>query len=93
MPGFENLQVTTQVEGEKSVKTTRYHMCLDVRGALMNWDDRRMRGVFQHDDGRPMTVFEAKQTLMDEIAKGRKVIPCAPCDNFDYQRGCQGHPA
>lgn len=72
--------------------TTSYHMCLDVRGALHNWTDRQMRGVFQHDDGREMTVREAKNALMDEIAKGHKVIPCSPCDNFDYQKGCLGHP-
>jgi hypothetical protein len=71
---------------------TTYHLCLDVRGALRNWSDRQMAGVFQHDDGRPMTILEAKDALMDEIAKGRKVIPCSPCDNFDYQRGCLGHP-
>lgn len=68
-----------------------YHLCLDLRGALHNWSDREMKGVFKHDDGRVMTIREAKDALMDEIAKGRKVIPCSPCDNFDYQRGCQGH--
>lgn len=69
-----------------------YHLCVDVRGALLNWSDRAMDGVFQHDDGRPMKHTEAKLALMDEIAKGHKVIPAAPCDNFDYQKGCLGHP-
>lgn len=68
------------------------HLCLDVRGALMNWSDREMRGVFLHDDGRKMTAREAKNFLMDEIAKGHKVIPCGPCEGFDYQTGCPGHP-
>lgn len=69
------------------------HMCLDVRGALMNWSDREMRGVFQHDDGRSMTIREAKTFLMDEISKGHKVIPCSgDCVGFDYQHGCPGHP-
>jgi hypothetical protein len=72
-------------------KTTMYHLCLDLRGALHNWSDRQMKGVFLHDDGRTMTAREAKDVLMDEIAKGHKVIPCTPCDNFDYQTGCQGH--
>ncbi len=72
--------------------TKSYHLCLDVRGALHNWSDREMRGVFKHDDGRPMTPREARDTLMDEIAKGHKVIPCSSeCDNFDYQEGCLGH--
>jgi hypothetical protein len=68
------------------------HLCLDVRGALHNWSDREFKGVFKHDDGRPMTPREAKDALMDEIAKGHKVIPCGPCDNFDFQKGCLGHP-
>lgn len=69
------------------------HMCLDVRGALMNWSDREFRGVFKHDDGRPMSVREAKNALMDEIAKGHEVIPCVnDCEGFDYKTGCPGHP-
>jgi hypothetical protein len=68
-----------------------YHLCLDVRGALHNWTDRDFKGVLQHDDGRPMTPREARDALMDVIARGHKVIPCSPCNNFNYQTGCQGH--
>ncbi len=68
-----------------------YHLCLDLRGALMNWSDRELANAITHDNGKKMTAREAKNALMDEIAKGREVIPCAPCDNFDYQTGCQGH--
>ena len=34
-----------------------------------------MRGLFTHDDGRPMSIREAKTALMDEIAKGHRFIP------------------
>jgi len=68
-----------------------FHLCLDVRGALHNWNDRQMAGVFTRDDGSMMTIREAKDSLMDELVKGHKVIPCSPCDNFDYQKGCLGH--
>ncbi len=68
------------------------HMCLDVRGALMNWSDREMRGVFKDDDGRVLSVREAKDFLMDEIAKGHRVIPIGDCDAFDFETGCPGHP-
>lgn len=71
--------------------TRSYHLCLDVRGALMNWTDREMKGVFLHDDGRKMTPREAKMFLMDEIAKGHKVIPVCQCDNFSFETGCEGH--
>jgi hypothetical protein len=50
-----------------------------------------MEGLFLHDDGRKMTAVEAKLELMEEIARGHKVIPCGPCDNFSYEKGCQGH--
>ena len=70
-----------------------YHMCLSVRGALMNWSDQRMAGLFNHDDGRPMSAREAKEKLMDELAKGHEVIPCGPvCEGFSYSGdGCPGH--
>src|SRR5690348_14280089 len=73
--------------------STSYHFCLDLRGALINWTDRQWRGVLHDDNGRVLSPREAKLALMDELAKGRKVIPCSPCDNFDYQKGCKGHPA
>lgn len=71
--------------------STNYHLCLDIRGVLMNWSNRELQNCFRHDNGRRMSAQEAKYFLMDELAKGRKVIPTCECDNFDYQRGCQGH--
>ena len=71
--------------------TRTFHMCLDVRGALMNWNDREMKGVFK-DNGRVLSVREAKEFLMDEIAKGHRVIPIGDCDTFDFETGCPGHP-
>ena len=71
--------------------TKTYHLCLDVRGALLNWTDRDFKSCFTHDDGRKMTPREARMALMDELSKGHKVIPTCACDNFDYQHGCGGH--
>ena len=68
-----------------------YHLCMDIRGVLLGWKDRQLRGVFRKKDGLEMTPYQAKMFLMDELAKGRKVLPCVPCDNFDYQTGCGGH--
>jgi hypothetical protein len=65
----------------------KYHLCLDIRGALNNG---RTDG-FRHDDGRPMTKQEGRDALYDELAKGRRMIPLGECDNFDYQKGCLGH--
>lgn len=68
-----------------------YHLCLDVRGFLMHAKKRDYRGIFKHDDGRPMTTDEAKRALLDELAKGHDKIACSECDNFDFKKGCQGH--
>lgn len=69
-----------------------YHLCLDVRGFLMRHTRKRdYLGMFRTDDGRPMSADEAKRELLNELAKGHKVIPTCACDNFDYQHGCLGH--
>ena len=67
------------------------HVSLDIRGAL-NWENKDLRGMFKHEDGRPMSAREVKRVLIDQIAAGRKFLPVGPaCDNFDYQSGCPGH--
>lgn len=70
----------------------KIHMCMNVRGALMNFKARDYKG-FTHDNGRRMTPREAKAALLDELAKGHKVIPFGPpCEGFDYTGGgCPGH--
>lgn len=68
------------------------HCCLDVRGALKNMARRQLDGMFRHDDGRKVSADEAKEHLMDAIAKGYEVLPFGPpCDGFSYQTGCPGH--
>ncbi len=67
-------------------------MSLSVRGALTNWPKRMFKNMLQHNDGRSMSADEARATLLDELSKGHEVIPCADCDNFDFKKGCQGHP-
>lgn len=72
--------------------STNYHLCLSVRGAL-NQPKRQLKGWLRDDDGKLLTPDEARNALMDELAKGREVLPIGECDNFDYKTGCRGHPA
>ncbi len=74
--------------------TKTLHMCLSVRGALMNWTAKDFRTLFTRSDGRRATDAEAKSYLLDELAKGHEVIPMGePCEGFDYSGGgCPGHP-
>ena len=72
----------------------RYHMCMSVRGAL-NWDKKTLKRNakgFTNKDGKTMTPDEVRAALMDELSKGREVIPLGECDNFDFKTGCKGHP-
>lgn len=72
--------------------TRTIHCCLDVRGALKNMTSRQLAGMFRHDDGRKASADEAKEHLMDAIAKGYEVLPMgSPCEGFSYQTGCPGH--
>lgn len=83
----------------------RTYMCLDVRGAIANTQrSRSKRTGFLNDKGEPLNKLEAIDALMDELAKGREVIPmnnkcgmpckqAASCKGFDYSShgGCPGH--
>ena len=69
----------------------KYHLCMNIDGAIRNMTDAELRGMFQFKDGTRMTPHQARQTLKIEKQKGHRVIPLSECDNFDYQRGCLGH--
>ena len=65
-------------------------MCVDIRGMLRR-PDRELRGCTD-DDGRKLTPRQVREALMDELAKGRKVLPFGPiCEGFSFETGCPGH--
>ena len=86
------------------MNATTVYMCMSVRGAIRNLQSQRSKHTgFQHDDGRPMTKAEAINALMDELAKGREVIPMKPkcgspcsvsskCPGFNYAADMGGCP-
>lgn len=68
----------------------RHHMCLDLQGTIRN--AKFMKGCITLDNGYTLqTVAEIRQWCKEQIAMGRRVVPCGDCDNFDYQKGCRGH--
>ena len=85
--------------------STSTFMCMSVRGGIrMLQAKRRNAKTYMTDDkGRPLSRDEAINALMDELAKGREVIPMSPhcgkpcayasCPGFDYgeRGGCGGH--
>lgn len=85
--------------------STSTAMCMSVRGGIrMLQAKRRNSPTYMTDDkGRALSRDEAINALMDELAKGREVIPMSPhcgnpcayesCPGFDYSAGggCGGH--
>ena len=75
---------------------TTVHCCISVRGMLA-WNrtetKRNLRSI-KKGDGTPFSgVEEFRNHIMDELSKGRKVLPLSypPCEGFDYAHGCPGH--
>lgn len=73
---------------------TTFHVALSVRGTLKNASRRELGSMFTNSQtGRRLTADEAKDVLLDHLAKGHEVIPLAQvCEGFDYAGGgCPGH--
>lgn len=72
-----------------------YYMNMSVRGAIRNTMGLRKNAkTYMTDDkGRPLSRDEAVSALMDELAKGRDVIPLESTCGNPCQRahlGCTG---
>lgn len=75
--------------------TTNYHMSQSITGPLMNWkkaDWKRGTKYMTRDDGSTYTPDELKAVFLKELALGHECVPIGECDNFDWKKGCQGHP-
>lgn len=81
------------------------YMCMSVRGAIRDLQGKRANAktYMNDDDGKPLSRDGAINALMDELAKGREVIPmhskCGnpckqnhTCTGFDFKDGgCPGY--
>lgn len=66
----------------------RFHLRVDLRGALLN----RAFDCFRHDDGRPMHPDEARSEIRSLLARGVKFVPVGECEGFYPEGRCPGHP-
>lgn len=101
LPSVENLILLAEIfhtttdyllglSGERNrIMKTKYHMCVNIRGALRNARD--FVGNITVDGRTLSTVKEVKDFLNNQLAMGRECLPCGDCDNFDYHKGCLGH--
>ncbi|MFB3924184.1 MAG: hypothetical protein ACE145_20880 [Terriglobia bacterium] len=70
----------------------QFHLSLDVIHFLKTAKRADYRGMLKSKDGEPLSEDDAKEALLQELAKGKRFIPIGICDHFDPERGCLGHP-
>lgn len=72
-------------------KGTTLHVSLSVRGAL-GWPDSKLYGLFRDETtGLYVLPAEARELLMDELARGVEMLPLGQCEGHDPKTGCPGH--
>lgn len=75
------------------MKTSTFHMSLNIAGALKCYGKKSMKGLITEDNGAEWTDKMVRDYLHECLSNGYKLIPCAGknCVGFDYQTGCPGH--
>ena len=69
---------------------TKYHVCIDVEESIKH--PLSLRGCITTENGNVLNSSdEVREFLKEQLAQGKKYLPCGDCDNFDYQQGCKGH--
>ena len=71
------------------------HCCIDIRG-MLKWSDaetrRCLKSITRGDGTRFPSVESFRESLLDELEKGHRVLPMSPdCEGFDFKTGCPGH--
>lgn len=67
------------------------HTSLNIDGAIKN--AKMLKGCITVGGRVLNTVEEVRHFLYQQKAIGREVLPIGDCDNFDYKKGCLGHPS
>lgn len=66
-------------------------MALDIDSAIINVSALSLCIII---DGQALKSTEAvREFLYQQKAMGRELLPIGDCDNFDYKKGCLGHPS
>lgn len=77
-------------------ETFTVHMSQSIRGPLLNWGPREWAKATKYllkPDGSAFgSWMELKRAFLDELAKGHEVVPIGDCPDFDFKKGCPGHP-
>lgn len=69
------------------------HLSTNIEELLRNFKNRKMTGLFDDENGKPMSDKEIRKELAELQAKGHKLIGSDKCEGFDpFGGGCPGHP-
>ena len=66
----------------------KFHLSADIRGML---EKKNLSGYLTDENNRELSDKEAWEVLYDQASKGFNKIKSGECDNFDPNKGCQGH--
>lgn len=70
------------------------HIVFNVQGALNLLKGKRYDSFspFDGENGRPLTVAQARESLQSYLDQGYKYVPNDECPGFDpYGGGCPSH--
>lgn len=68
-----------------------HHMCVEIEGVLA-WPDKELRLCFG-ESAKGRSTKAIRDWMKLQLHEGKRVLPIGkPCEGFDYQNGCPGHP-
>lgn len=53
---------------EQEGKGVMVHLCVDIRGALLNWTDRELAAAMQHDPARAIVAANFGRIVTERAA-------------------------
>ncbi len=69
------------------------HLSTNIEGLLRNFKNKKLTGLFDDENGNPMSDKAIRKELAELQAKGHKLIGSDKCKGFDpFGGGCPGHP-
>lgn len=72
------------------------HFGISVRGVISSTNtelkDTHCKWITRKDGSR-MTPDQLREAFRDLLSEGIETIPIGECSNWDYKKGCKGHPS
>ncbi|MGI4864182.1 MAG: hypothetical protein ACRYFZ_09695 [Janthinobacterium lividum] len=78
-------------EEDASISGLSYCMGVDLEGLLIN-GKKSYKGLVSDDNDNVLSPRDTRAWILDQIRKGRWVVPMGECENWNYTKGrCMGH--